>query len=66
MLPSIFFTLKLENVGECCKAQWICVHQRINSAIQSYLLLLYINTVRVITATIIVMVHCMYKVYLVD
>ena len=27
-LPFIFFSLNLENVGECCKAQWVCVDQK--------------------------------------
>ena len=33
------FSLNVENVGECCKAQWVCVHQRIVLC-RSYLALL--------------------------
>ena len=42
MLPLIFFLLtpNLENVRECCKAQWVCVHQRI-ALYKRYLLLLW-------------------------
>ena len=25
----IFFSLKVENVGECCKVHWVCIDQRI-------------------------------------
>ena len=32
----------LENVGECCEAQWVCVHQRISLS-KSYLLLLLLT-----------------------
>ena len=39
MLPLIFFSLNVENEGECCKAQWVCVHQR-TTLHESYLLLL--------------------------
>ena len=34
-----YFVFHLENVGECCKVQWVCVHQRI-MLYKSYLLLL--------------------------
>ena len=33
------FCFHLENVGECCKVQWVCVHQR-TVLYKSYLLLL--------------------------
>ena len=34
----------LENVGECCKVQWVCVHQRI-ALHKSYLLLLFCHII---------------------
>ena len=42
MLPSIFVPSHLENVGECCKAKWVRVHQRI-ALYKSYLLLLLLK-----------------------
>ena len=39
MLPLIVFSLNIENVGECCKAQQVCVDQRI-AIYKSYILLL--------------------------
>ena len=35
----LFSSLNLENVRECCEAQWVCVHQRI-ALCKTYLLLL--------------------------
>ena len=37
------FCFHLENVGDCCKAQWVCVHQRI-ALYKSYLLCIIIIT----------------------
>ena len=42
----LLFSLNLENVRECCKAQWVCVHQRI-ALYKSYLLLLLSPTVNI-------------------
>ena len=30
MLPWICFSVNVENVGECCKAQLVCIDQRIS------------------------------------
>ena len=40
MLPLIFFSLYIEHVAECCKAQWCCVDQRIALCKGTYILLL--------------------------
>ena len=39
MLPSIFFSLNVENVRECCKAQWVCIDQNIAPCKSDLLLL---------------------------
>ena len=41
MLSLIFFAINIENVGECCKAQWFCVDQGI-ALYERYLSLLCI------------------------
>ena len=43
----------LENVGECCKAQWVWVHQRI-ALYKSYLLLLFIIIIVIIVIVMII------------
>ena len=40
-LISFLFSLNLENVGDCCKRQRVCVHQRIPNAIQKLSIIIY-------------------------
>ena len=51
---SLSLSLNVGNVGECCKAQWVCVHQRI-ALYKSYLLFLFSllkTNIRIITVYI--------------
>ena len=40
MLPLMLFSLYIERVAECCKAQWWCVDQRTALCKRTYILLL--------------------------
>ena len=47
----IFCSLNVENFGECCESQWVCVHQRI-ALYKSYLLLLSIIIIIALLCTV--------------